>query len=121
MQNNYNEFARNTTIAIPLEDHGWLRAGGRFVHSNGGEKSDIEARIYQIKAQIEETTSDYDRDTLREDWPSSRAAAAACRNAFSAQAPWFHRFHSPALTVPHDFGRALHYDRRRISRLRRLT
>ncbi|WP_018261408.1 chaperonin GroEL [Methylobacterium sp. WSM2598] len=31
-----------------------------------GEKADIEARVAQIKAQIEETTSDYDREKLRE-------------------------------------------------------
>ncbi|MQT11760.1 chaperonin GroEL [Segnochrobactrum spirostomi] len=31
-----------------------------------GEKSDIEARVSQIKAQIEETTSDYDREKLQE-------------------------------------------------------
>ncbi|MDP4023116.1 chaperonin GroEL [Methylobacterium sp. NEAU 140] len=31
-----------------------------------GEKSDIEGRIGQIKAQIEETTSDYDREKLQE-------------------------------------------------------
>src|SRR5271157_4473302 len=31
-----------------------------------GEKKDIEARIAQIKAQIEETTSDYDREKLQE-------------------------------------------------------
>jgi chaperonin GroEL len=31
-----------------------------------GEKSDIEARISQIKKQIEETTSDYDREKLQE-------------------------------------------------------
>src|SRR5262250_3188104 len=31
-----------------------------------GKKSDIEARIAQIKAQIEETTSDYDREKLQE-------------------------------------------------------
>ncbi|MEL6299985.1 MAG: chaperonin GroEL [Pseudomonadota bacterium] len=31
-----------------------------------GEKSGIEARIGQIKAQIEETTSDYDREKLQE-------------------------------------------------------
>src|SRR6195952_236437 len=31
-----------------------------------GEKSDIEGRIAQIKAQIEETTSDYDREKLQE-------------------------------------------------------
>jgi chaperonin GroEL len=31
-----------------------------------GEKKDIEARISQIKAQIEDTTSDYDREKLQE-------------------------------------------------------
>jgi chaperonin GroEL len=31
-----------------------------------GQKSDIEGRIAQIKAQIEETTSDYDREKLQE-------------------------------------------------------
>jgi chaperonin GroEL len=31
-----------------------------------GKKKDIEARIAQIKAQIEETTSDYDREKLQE-------------------------------------------------------
>ena len=31
-----------------------------------GEKSDIQGRVEQIKAQIEETTSDYDREKLQE-------------------------------------------------------
>jgi len=31
-----------------------------------GEKKDIESRISQIKAQVEETTSDYDREKLQE-------------------------------------------------------
>jgi len=34
--------------------------------SGAGKKTDIEARITQIKAQIEETTSDYDREKLQE-------------------------------------------------------
>jgi len=34
--------------------------------NGGGKKTDIEARIAQIKAQIEETTSDYDREKLQE-------------------------------------------------------
>jgi len=34
--------------------------------SGAGKKSDIEARVNQIKAQIEETTSDYDREKLQE-------------------------------------------------------
>ncbi len=34
--------------------------------NGAGKKSDIEGRIAQIKAQIEETTSDYDREKLQE-------------------------------------------------------
>ena len=34
--------------------------------NGAGKKSDIEGRISQIKAQIEETTSDYDREKLQE-------------------------------------------------------
>ncbi|QRM29980.1 chaperonin GroEL [Microvirga sp. VF16] len=34
--------------------------------SGAGSRQDIEARIQQIKAQIEETTSDYDREKLQE-------------------------------------------------------
>jgi chaperonin GroEL len=34
--------------------------------SGAGKKSNIQARIAQIKAQIEETTSDYDREKLQE-------------------------------------------------------
>ena len=34
--------------------------------SGAGKKPDIEARVSQIKAQIEETTSDYDREKLQE-------------------------------------------------------
>jgi chaperonin GroEL len=37
-----------------------------IVVDGAGEKSDIEARVSQIKAQIEETTSDYDREKLQE-------------------------------------------------------
>ena len=36
------------------------------VIDGSGEKSEIEARVSQIKAQIEETTSDYDREKLQE-------------------------------------------------------
>ncbi len=31
-----------------------------------GQKADIEGRVAQIKAQIEDTTSDYDREKLQE-------------------------------------------------------
>jgi chaperonin GroEL len=34
--------------------------------SGAGKKADIEARIHQIRAQVEETTSDYDREKLQE-------------------------------------------------------
>ena len=34
--------------------------------NGGGKKPDIEARIAQIKAEIEETTSDYDKEKLQE-------------------------------------------------------
>ena len=34
--------------------------------NGAGKKTDIEARVTQIKAQIEETTSDYDREKLQE-------------------------------------------------------
>src|SRR5262249_21991641 len=36
------------------------------LESGAGKKTDIQARIAQIKAQIEETTSDYDREKLQE-------------------------------------------------------
>src|SRR5439155_16030725 len=34
--------------------------------AGAGKKADIQGRITQIKAQIEETTSDYDREKLQE-------------------------------------------------------
>ena len=37
-----------------------------IIVNGAGEKSDIEARINQIKSQIENTTSDYDREKLQE-------------------------------------------------------
>jgi len=36
------------------------------VVDGGGDKADIEARVAQIRAQIEDTTSDYDREKLQE-------------------------------------------------------
>ena len=39
-----------------------------------GSQKDIEARVKQIRAQIEETTSDYDRRSSRSGWPSWSAA-----------------------------------------------
>src|SRR3982075_642336 len=46
--------------------------------SGAGKKSDIEARIKQIRAQIEETTSDYDREKLQE--RLGKAAGGAARD-----------------------------------------
>ena len=40
-----------------------------------GKKEDIEGRIKQIRAQIEETTSDYDREKLQERLANSSAAS----------------------------------------------
>jgi chaperonin GroEL len=37
-----------------------------IIVNGAGKKADIEARIHQIKAQIEETASDYDREKLQE-------------------------------------------------------
>ena len=42
------------------------RQGEHHVIDGAGQKKDIEARVAQIKAQIEETTSDYDREKLQE-------------------------------------------------------
>src|SRR6201989_1025111 len=47
--------------------------------NGAGKKADIEARIQQIKAQIEETTSDYDREKLQERLPKSAAGVAVIR------------------------------------------
>ena len=49
--------------------------------SGAGKKKDIEARVGQIKAQIEETTSDYDREKLQERLPSSPAASPSSASA----------------------------------------
>src|SRR4028118_1491093 len=43
-----------------------LRAAAPPISGAAGQKSDIEGRVAQIKAQIEETTSDYDREKLQE-------------------------------------------------------
>ena len=54
--------------------------------SGAGKKSAIEARIAQIKAQIEETTSDYDKEKLQERLarlPSTQARTAPSSSARS--------------------------------------
>jgi chaperonin GroEL len=53
-----NMLGRAKKVAIDKEN--------TTIVSGAGKKADIEARISQIKAQIEETTSDYDREKLQE-------------------------------------------------------
>jgi len=50
-----------------------------------GKKTDIEGRVAQIKAQIEETTSDYDREKLQERLAEARGRR--CRHPASAARP----------------------------------
>src|SRR5215212_6066318 len=45
----------------------------------GGKKKDIEARVNQIKAQVEETTSDYDREKLQESMAKLAGGVAVIR------------------------------------------
>ncbi len=52
------DLGRAKKIVITKED--------TTIVEGGGKKADIEGRIKQIRAQIEETTSDYDREKLQE-------------------------------------------------------
>jgi hypothetical protein len=59
---------------------GWSgSAGTPKRHARGdakaGKKPDIEGRIAQIKAHIEETTSDYDKEKLQERLPKLAGAS----------------------------------------------
>jgi chaperonin GroEL len=36
--------------------------------NGGGDEAQIKGRVAQIKAQMETTTSDYDRENFRKDW-----------------------------------------------------
>jgi chaperonin GroEL (HSP60 family) len=42
------------------------RSAGKLPSQGAGKTKEIEGRIKQIRAQIEETTSDYDREKLQE-------------------------------------------------------
>ncbi|MGY4171745.1 chaperonin GroEL [Bradyrhizobium sp. USDA 4518] len=53
-----NMLGRATKVVIDKEN--------TTIVNGAGAKKDIEARVTQIKAQIEETTSDYDREKLQE-------------------------------------------------------
>jgi len=46
-----------------------------------GKRSEIEARVKQLRTQIDETTSDYDREKLRNGWPSWSAVLPSSRLA----------------------------------------
>nr|pir heat shock protein GroEL - Agrobacterium tumefaciens [Agrobacterium tumefaciens] len=50
-----------------------------------GQKSDIEGRVAQIKAQIEETTSDYDREKLQERLAKLAGGVAVIRVGVSTE------------------------------------
>ncbi|MCY4419035.1 MAG: chaperonin GroEL [Cytophagales bacterium] len=57
----------NTTLdCLGKADRVRIDKDNTTVVSGGGKKADIEARISQIKAQIETTTSDYDKEKLQE-------------------------------------------------------
>jgi chaperonin GroEL len=55
---NINMLGRAKKVSITKDD--------TTIIDGSGEKKDIEARVGQIKQQIEETTSDYDREKLQE-------------------------------------------------------
>ena len=57
----------NVTIAmLGRAKHVTIDKENTTIVNGGGKKVDIQARITQIKAEIEETTSDYDREKLQE-------------------------------------------------------
>ncbi|MBW2103088.1 MAG: chaperonin GroEL [Deltaproteobacteria bacterium] len=53
-----NDLGSAKTITIDKDD--------TTIVDGGGSRSDLEGRVKQIRAQIEETTSDYDREKLQE-------------------------------------------------------
>jgi chaperonin GroEL len=57
----------NVTIAmLGRAKHVTIDKENTTIVNGGGKKADIQARIGQIKAEIEDTTSDYDREKLQE-------------------------------------------------------
>jgi chaperonin GroEL len=72
-------------IGVKLENVGvdWLGEAKKVVIDKdnstivegGGKAADVQARIKQIRTQIEDTTSDYDREKLQEGWPRWSAAS----------------------------------------------
>jgi chaperonin GroEL len=55
---NLSDLGRAKTIRVTKDD--------TTIISGGGKTADIKARINQLKKQVEETTSDYDREKLQE-------------------------------------------------------
>jgi len=66
LRQGYREHARRAKKVV-------IEKENTTIVNGAGKKADIEARIAQIKAQIEETTSDYDRRSCRSGWRSSPA------------------------------------------------
>jgi chaperonin GroEL len=70
----FSRFFSAALVCVYLHEHGGLGRAKKVmiekenttIVSGAGKKADIQARIAQIKAQIEETTSDYDREKLQE-------------------------------------------------------
>jgi chaperonin GroEL len=58
-----------------------VEKGNTTIVSGAGKKTDIQARIAQIKAQIEATTSDYDREKLQERLAKLAGGVAVIRAA----------------------------------------
>ena len=65
--------------SVTAEDFGSARrvvsTNDVIVDGDGGSQDAIKGRMGQIKAQIEETTSDYDREKLRSASPSCPVAS----------------------------------------------
>ena len=55
----------NLLILVLVRELKWTRKNSTII-SGAGKKTDIEARCTQIRQQVEETTSDYDKEKLQE-------------------------------------------------------
>src|ERR1700726_226250 len=64
---------------------GMIEKENTTIVSGAGKKKDIEARINQIKVQIEETTSDYDREKLQERLAKLAGGVAGVRDGRATQ------------------------------------
>jgi chaperonin GroEL len=71
--------SRSTCSAAPRRSSD--RQGQHHDHRRRRQEEGHRGRVAQIRAQIEETTSDYDREKLQERWPSSPAASRSSASA----------------------------------------